>query len=211
MKTLKEKIIDILAKSKDIKREHIEEALKIQKEKGIGLDKILVQKGLVTEKELLILLAKELNVPPIDLSRYRIDPDLLKIIPERIARQHHIIPISQIGNTLTLATADPLNIFALDDIKNLTGSILLINQLPLEQYIKYVATSEMSAECPPALLEAQTVAARSWLLSNRGVNHIYSQFDVCNDDCCQRYQGITELSNEVESAIHNTYGKVLLI
>jgi type IV pilus assembly protein PilB len=120
-KTLKENIIDVLVKNKNLPREQIEEAINLQKEKGIGLDKILVEKGLVTEKELLILLAKELNVPPIDLSRYRIDPDLVKIIPERIAAQHHIIPISQIGNTITLATADPLNIFALDDIKNLTG------------------------------------------------------------------------------------------
>ena len=95
------------------------------------------------------------------------------------------------------------------NIQNIDGFILLINQLPLEQYIKYVAISEMSTECPPALLEAQTIAARSWLLANRGVNHDSSLFDVCNDDCCQRYQGITELSDEVESAIHNTYGKVL--
>jgi len=120
-KTLKEKIIDVLIKNKNLTREQVEEAINIQKQKGTGLDKVLVQKGLITERELLILLAKELNVPPIDLSRYKIDPDLLKIIPERIAMQHHIIPISQIGNTLTLATADPLNIFALDDIKNLTG------------------------------------------------------------------------------------------
>lgn len=121
MKTLKEKITDILVKSKKLKKEQIEDAIRLQKEKGVGLDKILVQKGYVTEKELLGLLAKELNIPPIDLSRYKIDLEVLNIIPERTARQYHIIPISKIGNTLTLATADPLNIFALDDIKNLTG------------------------------------------------------------------------------------------
>jgi type IV pilus assembly protein PilB len=121
MKTLKDKIIDLLIKNKNLKKEQIEEAVRIQKEKGISLGKILVQKGLVTEQELLILLAKELNIPPIALARYKIDPEVLKNIPERIARQYNIIPISKIGNTLTLATADPLNIFALDDIKNLTG------------------------------------------------------------------------------------------
>jgi hypothetical protein len=54
-KTLKENIIDVLVKNKNLPREQIEEAINLQKEKGIGLDKILVEKGLVTEKELLIL------------------------------------------------------------------------------------------------------------------------------------------------------------
>lgn len=95
------------------------------------------------------------------------------------------------------------------NLKNIDGYIVLINQLPLEQYIKYVATSEMSSKCPSALLEAQTIAARSWLLSNRGANHNSSLIDVCNDDCCQRYQGITELSDGVEAAIQITCGNVL--
>jgi len=95
------------------------------------------------------------------------------------------------------------------NIKNVNGHILLINQLSLEQYIIYVATSEMSSECPPALLEAQTIAARSWLLSNRGVNHNTTLFEVCNDDCCQRYQGMVELSDEAETALKKTRGLVL--
>jgi len=120
-KPLKEKIIDILVESKNIKKEDLNSAIQIQKERGISLDKILLEKGLITERELLILLAKELNIPPIDLSKYKIDSDLLSLIPERIARQYHIIPISQIGTTITVAMSDPFNIFAIDDLKNLTG------------------------------------------------------------------------------------------
>ncbi|MDP2940181.1 MAG: ATPase, T2SS/T4P/T4SS family [Candidatus Omnitrophota bacterium] len=120
-KPLKEKIIDLLVESKSLKKEDLDDALKLQKEKGISLDKILLEKGLITERELLILLAKELNIPPIDLSKYKIDPELLNLIPERIARQYHIIPISQIGSTMTVAMSDPFNIFAIDDLKNLTG------------------------------------------------------------------------------------------
>ena len=121
VKPLKEKIIDALIEAKHLKKEDIKKAINLHKEKGLNLDKILIEKGLITEQELLIILSKELNIPPIDLSKYKIDDELLDIIPERIARQYKIIPISKIGVTLTIALSDPFNIFALDDLKNLTG------------------------------------------------------------------------------------------
>ena len=94
-------------------------------------------------------------------------------------------------------------------IKNHNGYLLIINELPLEQYLPFVATSEMNQDCPSALLEAQTIAARSWLLANRKVNHPELDIDVCNDDCCQRYQGVIDISKESLQAIHNTRGQVL--
>ncbi|MFZ5801050.1 MAG: type II secretion system protein GspE, partial [Candidatus Omnitrophota bacterium] len=120
-KTLKGKIIDNLIKEKRIREEDLTDALRRQKEKGEDLDRILLEKGLITEQELLIVLAKELNIPPIDLAKYKIDADLLKLVPERLARQYHMIPISKIGSTLTVVMSDPFNIFAVDDLKNLTG------------------------------------------------------------------------------------------
>ena len=84
------------------------------------MSQILVQEGWVSEKDLLSLLGQELDIPPIDLSRFKIDPQIAKLIPERIARQYHVIPISQIGNTLVISMADPLNIFAMDDLRMLT-------------------------------------------------------------------------------------------
>ncbi|MFC1704137.1 GspE/PulE family protein [Candidatus Omnitrophota bacterium] len=121
MKTLKEKIIDIILEKKKIKKEELDSAIKAQKQKGISLEKVLIEKGLISEKELIGILAKELNIPPINLAKYKIDPEVLDLIPERVCRQYRIVPLSKIGTTLTLVTADPLNIFALDDIKNLTG------------------------------------------------------------------------------------------
>jgi len=120
-KPLKEKIIDALIEAKKLKKEDIEDAINFQKAKGIGLDKALIKKGLITEQELLVILSKELNIPPIDLSKYKIDNEVLTAIPERVTRQYHIIPISKMGTTLTIALSDPFNIFALDDLKNLTG------------------------------------------------------------------------------------------
>ncbi len=94
-------------------------------------------------------------------------------------------------------------------IKNRNGNLFVINELPVEQYLPYVATSEMNPDCPPALLEAQTIAARSWLLANRKINHTELDIDVCNDDCCQRYQGVTNVPDESLQAIQKTCGQVL--
>ena len=95
------------------------------------------------------------------------------------------------------------------NIKNHNGYLFVINELHLEQYLPYVATSEMNPDCPPALLEAQTIAARSWLLANRKINHPELDIDVCNDDCCQRYQGVMDVPDQSLQAIQNTYGQVL--
>ncbi|MFC1528143.1 SpoIID/LytB domain-containing protein, partial [Candidatus Neomarinimicrobiota bacterium] len=94
-------------------------------------------------------------------------------------------------------------------IQNHNEYLFVINELPLEQYLPYVATSEMNSDCPPVLLEVQTIAARSWLLANRKVNHPKLDIDVCNDDCCQRYQGVTDIPEKSSQAIQNTFGQVL--
>ena len=86
----------------------------------------------------------------------------------------------------TIDVTAPGNVY----ITNQKDYLQVTNEVPLEQYLACVAVSEMSARCPSAFLEAQITAARSWLLANRGENHPGLQIDVCNDDCCQRYQGM---------------------
>jgi len=88
--------------------------------------------------------------------------------------------------------------------------IILINELPMEQYLMCVATSEMGAASPQALIEAQTITARSWMLANVEQKHVDLGMDVCNDDCCQRYQGTTFLSEQSVKGALSTSGKVLL-
>lgn len=96
------------------------------------------------------------------------------------------------------------------DIKVHDDYLVLINELPLEHYIACVATSEMSAECPESFLEAQTIVARSWMLANVEQKHVHLGFDVCNDDCCQRYQGSKNLTPYALNAAQNTRGQVLM-
>lgn len=96
-------------------------------------------------------------------------------------------------------------------IKVVEDSLIVINEVPLEHYLACVAVSEMSAECPSAFLEAQMIAARSWVLANRNKKHPELEIDVCNDDCCQRYQGISGLSDHALGAAEKSAGTVLKI
>ena len=95
-------------------------------------------------------------------------------------------------------------------IKNIDGCLFLVNEVGMEDYLMSVATSEMSGECPEALLEAQTIAARSWLMASEEQKHKDLGIDACNDDCCQRYQGIKNISAKAKSAAFNTRGKFVI-
>ncbi len=91
-------------------------------------------------------------------------------------------------------------------ITNIDDSLFVVNDIGLESYLMSVATSEMSGECPIALLEAQTIAARSWLVASEEQKHAELDIDACNDDCCQRYQGIGNISKKSELAAIQTRG-----
>lgn len=121
MATLQERLIEIMIKNKLVSRHEIDKVLKIQKDKGLSIKQILINEGIVKEKDLLSIFAKELYIPPLDLSRYKIDKSIIDLIPRRVASQYHLIAVSKIGNTLTVGMSDPMNIFALDDVKALTG------------------------------------------------------------------------------------------
>ena len=119
-KSLKDRLVEVLLNSKLITKEQLDKALRIQKKEKANIGEILVKEGFISQKDLMIILSRELNIPPINLTKYKISPDVIKIIPERIARQYCILPVAVLGNTLTLTMSDPLNIFAIDDIKMLT-------------------------------------------------------------------------------------------
>jgi type IV pilus assembly protein PilB len=119
--SLKEKLIEALQRSRLISQDNLKKALSIQKKHGDNLGIILVREGFIKEKDLAMLLSTHLNMPVINLSRLKIDPEVVKLIPEKLAKQYHLIPVSKLGNSLTVCMADPLNIFAIDDIKALTN------------------------------------------------------------------------------------------
>lgn len=127
MASLKERIVNVLLSRQLISREQLDEALAIQRSQGGSLQAILVDKGLVKENDLLAAISEGLGIPPISLNRLKLDAHLKGLIPRDMANQYQLIPVSCIGETLTIAMADPLNVFALDTIATMTG--LTINPL----------------------------------------------------------------------------------
>ena len=121
MYSLKERLQQILIRDNIITNEDLEKALEEQKRSGGDLSKILVQMKLISEENLTRVLSEGLGMPPIDISRLKIDPQVVKIIPKDIVEKYQIMPISKMGENLTLAMADPLNIFVIDNVKVLTG------------------------------------------------------------------------------------------
>ncbi|MBN2830921.1 MAG: Flp pilus assembly complex ATPase component TadA [Candidatus Omnitrophica bacterium] len=121
MVSLKDRLTEILINNKLITQEQLEQALVVQKEKGGRLSDIIVALKFIKESELVSTLSEGLGLPLIDLKRFKIDPEVVKVVPVNIARHYQIVPLSKIGKTITLATADPLNIFAIDHVASLTG------------------------------------------------------------------------------------------
>ncbi len=118
---LKDRLKQLLIDHKLLTQEQLDQALEIQKLKGGRLSDILVKERFIQENQLISVLSQGLGLPLIDLKRFRIDAEIAKIIPPHIARHYQIVPVSKMGNTVTLAMADPLNIFAIDHVKTLTG------------------------------------------------------------------------------------------
>ena len=116
MKNLSQKIKDALKDTKHITEADVQKALVLyaKEEKG-RLRDVFVRMGLLSEKEILSLLNVELKIPLHNLAETKINPFIAKVIPERQARKYQMVPISKVGDTLTLAVSDPFNILAIDD------------------------------------------------------------------------------------------------
>src|SRR5687767_13458627 len=115
------RIGELLLKEKRITPEQLQEALNYQKANGGKLGFNLVKLGFVKDEELTALLSKQYGVPSINLAQFEIDPAVIKLIPAETAQKYEIIPLSRSGATLTIAMTDPTNVFAMDDIKFMTG------------------------------------------------------------------------------------------
>jgi len=121
MLSLKERLTELLVNNKLLTPEQLKEALEFQKKNGGRLSDIIVGLKFIKEGDLISILSEGIGLPLIDLKRFKIDSEITRIIPIEVARHYQIIPLSKIGDTITLAMADPLNIFAIDHVKALTG------------------------------------------------------------------------------------------
>ena len=115
------RIAELLLKEKRITPEQLQQALNHQKANGGKLGHNLVRLGFVRDEDITALLSRQYGVPSINLAQFDIDPSVIKLIPADTAHKYEVVPLSRAGATLTIAMTDPTNVFAMDDIKFMTG------------------------------------------------------------------------------------------
>lgn len=120
MKSFGERIADALVEDGLLTAAQVEELLEQQKKEGTRLLKLVLDKSYVGEQDLAVSMGRVLNVPPINLARLSITPEISDLVPRELAQNHKVVPISRLENKLFLAMADPLNVLAIDDVKRIT-------------------------------------------------------------------------------------------
>jgi type IV pilus assembly protein PilB len=139
------KLGEILVRENLISPQNLREALDYQREHGGRLGFNLVKLGLVSDDMITAVLSRQYGIPSVNLDLFNIDPAVLRLIPQEVAQKHSVLPLSRVGATLTLAMVDPTNVFALDDVKFMTGlnvEPVVVAEGSVQQAIaKYYGTS----------------------------------------------------------------------
>ena len=139
------KLGEILVRENLISPQHLREALDYQREHGGRLGFNLVKLGLVSDDMITAVLSRQYGIPSVNLDLFHIDESVLRLIPQEVAQKYSVLPLSRVGATLTLAMVDPTNVFAMDDIKFMTGlnvEPVVVAEASIQQAIaKYYGTS----------------------------------------------------------------------
>ncbi|MBN2310187.1 MAG: Flp pilus assembly complex ATPase component TadA [Candidatus Hydrogenedentes bacterium] len=120
-KTAKRRLGDVLLEQKLVAEDQLRECIGVQRSTGQSLAHILVERGYLSEEDLVVTLSEQLSIPHIRVGNYNIPQEILDEVPESLARQYQMLPVSVTGDVLTIAMVDPLNIMALDDLRMLTS------------------------------------------------------------------------------------------
>ncbi|MDD5174543.1 MAG: type II secretion system protein GspE, partial [Candidatus Omnitrophica bacterium] len=112
---------ELLIEKGIINQAQLDKALKVQKDKGGLIGQIFVMLGYVKEEEIAQALTVQYGFPYLPLESYEISADMIKLIPENVAKQYNLIAIDKIGNLLTISMSNPLNIQAMEDVEMLSG------------------------------------------------------------------------------------------
>src|ERR671939_1770141 len=115
------KLGEILVRENLLTPHQLREALEFQRQHGGRLGFNLVKLGLVSDDMVTAVLSRQYGVPSVNLDMFDVDPSVIRLIPREVADKYSVLPLSRVGATLTLAMVDPTNVFAMDDIKFMTG------------------------------------------------------------------------------------------
>ncbi|HEY8185241.1 MAG TPA: type IV-A pilus assembly ATPase PilB [Pyrinomonadaceae bacterium] len=139
------KLGEILVRENLISPQHLREALDYQREHGGRLGFNLVKLGLVSDDMITAVLSRQYGIPSVNLDLFQIDSQVLHLIPQEVAQKYSVLPLSRVGASLTLAMVDPTNVFAMDDVKFMTGlnvEPVVVAEASIQQAIaKYYGSS----------------------------------------------------------------------
>lgn len=146
-KSLRDRIIKALKKSGNVDEKRLVTLIKDSQKAGgeERLINVLVESGIVSERDLLMILSQELGIPPIDMSRVALDADIVGLVPEKMIKRYSLIPFSKIGEDLTVIVSDPTDVFAIDDVKTVTGcnvELVLATQHDVDDAIQTLYETE---------------------------------------------------------------------
>jgi type IV pilus assembly protein PilB len=177
---------ELLLREKRITPEQLQEALNRQRQSGGKLGFNLVALGFVKEAEITALLSKQFGVPSIAIRQFEIDASVIKLVPAETAQKYQIIPLSRSGATLTIAMTDPTNVFAMDDIKFMTGynvEPVVASETEVEEalqhyYQKTLADTEAPVATGPSALEVASKALDDMpVLADAGDVEVLEEFE----------------------------------
>ena len=166
------KLGEILVRENLISPQHLREALDDQREHGGRLGFNLVKLGLISDDMITAVLSRQYGIPSVNLDLFNIEPSVISLIPQEVAQKHSVLPLSRVGATLTLAMVDPTNVFAMDDVKFMTGlnvEPVVVAEGSVQQAIaKYYGTSR---EIELASTPSEEVAYQAGTNGNGGITH----------------------------------------
>jgi type IV pilus assembly protein PilB len=180
------KLGEILVRENLISPQHLRQALDYQREHGGRLGFNLVKLGLVSDDTITAILSRQYGIPSVNLELFDIEDSVLRLIPQEVAQKYSVLPLSRVGATLTLAMVDPTNVFAMDDIKFMTGlnvEPVVVAEASVQQAIsKYYSTSreiELASVAPEVLPNGNGFSESDLVsLDNLDLDHSVNPEDV---------------------------------
>ncbi|HTG91618.1 MAG TPA: type IV-A pilus assembly ATPase PilB [Pyrinomonadaceae bacterium] len=166
------KLGEILVRENLISPQHLREALDYQREHGGRLGFNLVKLGLVSDDMITAVLSRQYGIPSVNLDLFHIDETVLRLIPQEVAQKYSVLPLSRVGATLTLAMVDPTNVFAMDDVKFMTGlnvEPVVVAEASIQEAIaKYYGSTK---EIELSTLSDEVVYEGASKSANGGITH----------------------------------------
>ncbi|MFY9288090.1 MAG: GspE/PulE family protein, partial [Alphaproteobacteria bacterium] len=161
-----EKLGKLIVGAQLINEEQLQKALLVQKKEGGRLGSILVRLGFIDEAKLLKFLSQQYGVPAADLTKVEVDPAVVKLVPAEVVKKYLVVPIKRMGATLSLAMVDPSDVFAIDDIKFMTGynvePIIAAESSVIELINKYYGKGALAV-----VEKTMTIEAKDYTLSDQ--------------------------------------------